>query len=78
MSYAALWLMILFRITAFGLVYQVIHSRTPAGDLLDSSGWHGRGIDSGRYSVKTIESMGTHDRECVPCELRAESAGPTG
>jgi hypothetical protein len=32
MRYAALWLMILFPITAFGLVYQVIHSRTPAGD----------------------------------------------
>lgn len=32
MRYAALWLMILFPITAFGLVYQVLHSRTPAGD----------------------------------------------
>jgi hypothetical protein len=30
MRYAALWLMVLFPITAFGLVYQAIHSRTPA------------------------------------------------
>jgi hypothetical protein len=32
MRYAALWLMLLAPITAFGLVYQAIHSRTPAGD----------------------------------------------
>jgi hypothetical protein len=31
MRYAALWLMLLSPITAFGLVYQVIHSRTPTG-----------------------------------------------
>ena len=30
MRYAALWLMVLFPITAFGLVYQAIHSWTPA------------------------------------------------
>ena len=30
MRHAALWLMVLFPITAFGLVYQAIHSRTPA------------------------------------------------
>lgn len=32
MRYAALWLMLLSPITALGLVYQVIHSRNPAGD----------------------------------------------
>jgi hypothetical protein len=30
MRYAALWLMLLAPITAFGLVYQLIHSRTSA------------------------------------------------
>src|SRR5271156_3036531 len=32
MRYAALWLMFLSPITAFGLVYQVIHSRKPTAD----------------------------------------------
>jgi hypothetical protein len=32
MRYAALWLVFLSPITAFGLVYQVIHSRKPTGD----------------------------------------------
>ncbi len=32
MRYAALWLMLLSPITALGLVYQVIHSTSPAGD----------------------------------------------
>jgi hypothetical protein len=32
MRYAAIWLMALFPITAFGVIYQVIHSRNPAGD----------------------------------------------
>jgi hypothetical protein len=31
MRYAAIWLMALFPITAFGVIYQVIHSRSPAG-----------------------------------------------
>jgi hypothetical protein len=31
MRYAALWLVFLSPITAFGLVYQVIHSRKPTG-----------------------------------------------
>ncbi len=30
MRYAAIWLMALFPITAFGVIYQVIHSRNPA------------------------------------------------
>jgi hypothetical protein len=38
MRYAALWLMILFPITAFGLVYQVIHSRTAAEDYWTVAG----------------------------------------
>jgi hypothetical protein len=33
MRYAALWLLILSPITAFGLVYQVVHSRTAGGDF---------------------------------------------
>ena len=32
MRYAALWLILLAPITAFGLVYQAIHSRAPTGD----------------------------------------------
>jgi hypothetical protein len=32
MRYAALWLMLLAPITASGLIYQVVHSRRPAGD----------------------------------------------
>jgi hypothetical protein len=32
MRYAALWLMLLSPTTALGLVYQVIHTRAPAGD----------------------------------------------
>jgi hypothetical protein len=32
MRYAAIWLMLLSPITAFGLVYQVVHSRNAAGD----------------------------------------------
>ena len=31
MRYAGIWLIALFPITAFGVVYQVIHSRVPAG-----------------------------------------------
>ena len=38
MRYAAIWLMALFRITAFGVIYQVIHSRNPSARPLDSGG----------------------------------------
>jgi hypothetical protein len=31
MRYAAIWLMALFPITAYGVIYQVIHSRNPVG-----------------------------------------------
>ena len=48
MRYAPLWLMLLSPITALGLVCQVIHSRSPAGDYW-TSGWHRRGTDSGRH-----------------------------
>jgi hypothetical protein len=42
MRYAAILLMALFPITAFGVVYQVIHSRNPAGGywtVVDDMAW---------------------------------------
>jgi hypothetical protein len=44
MRYAALWLMLLAPITAFGLVYQLIHSRTPAGDYWTVVGGMGEAL----------------------------------
>jgi hypothetical protein len=38
MRYAALWLMFLSAITAFGLVYQQIHSSKPVGDFWGEAG----------------------------------------
>jgi hypothetical protein len=38
MRYAALWLMFLSAITAFGLVYQEIHSSKPVGDFWGEAG----------------------------------------
>jgi hypothetical protein len=38
MRYAALWLMFLSPVTAFGLVYQVIHSRKPTGNAWTVAG----------------------------------------
>jgi hypothetical protein len=38
MRYAAIWLMLLSPITAFGLVYQVVHSRNAAGDYWTAVG----------------------------------------
>jgi hypothetical protein len=38
MRYAALWLMFLSAVTAFGLVYQQIHSSKPVGDFWGEAG----------------------------------------
>jgi hypothetical protein len=38
MRYASLWLMLLSPITAFGLVYQVIHSKKPAANFWTFAG----------------------------------------
>src|ERR1700733_5189598 len=48
MRYAAIWLMALSPITAFGVIYQEIYSRKSSGRPLDSGGRHGMG--TGRYS----------------------------